>query len=99
MRLLLDTHVLLWWLNNPSHLDPTAEAVIGDGRNEVFVSAASIWEVAIKRATGRLSIPMPLTSTMVKAGILELPIDWNHTRRVARLPNHHRDPFDRILVA
>lgn len=99
MRLLLDTHVLLWWLNNPAHLDPAAQAAIGDGGNEVLVSAASIWEVAIKRSTRRLSIPMPLTSTLVKAGILELPIGWNHTRRVARLPNHHGDPFDRILVA
>ena len=99
MKLLLDTHVLLWWLNAPSHLDPAAEAAISDGSNEIFVSAASIWEVAIKRSTGRLVIPMPLTSTMTKAGIAELPIRWNHVRRVARLPDHHRDPFDRMLVA
>lgn len=99
MKLLLDTHVLLWWLNTPSHLDPAAEAAISDGSNEIFVSAASIWEVAIKRSTGRLVIPMPLTSTMTKAGIAELPIRWNHVRRVARLPDHHRDPFDRMLVA
>lgn len=99
MRLLLDTHVLLWWLNSPSHLDPAAEAAISDGNNEIFVSAATIWEVAIKRSIGRLTIPMPLTSTMTKAGLAELPVRWDHARRVARLPDHHRDPFDRVLVA
>ncbi len=99
MKLLLDTHVLLWWLNNPSRLDPDAKAAISDGNNQVFVSAASIWEVAIKRSTGRLTIPMPLASTMMKAGVVELPVRWNHARRVARLPGHHRDPFDRVLVA
>ncbi len=99
MRLLLDTHVLLWWLNSPSRLDPAAEAAISDGNNEIFVSAATIWEVAIKRSIGRLTIPVPLTSTMTKAGLAELPVRWNHARRVARLPDHHRDPFDRVLVA
>ncbi len=99
MRLLLDTHVLLWWLNSPSRLDPAAEAAISDGNNEIFVSAATIWEVAIKRSIGRLTIPMPLTSMMTKAGLAELPVRWDHARRVARLPDHHRDPFDRVLVA
>ena len=99
MRLLLDTHVALWWLNNPAELHESARDAIADGANEVAVSAASVWEVAIKATAGRLDIPTPFLAALKKAELAELPITWAHSHRVARLPGHHRDPFDRILIA
>lgn len=99
MRLLLDTHVALWWLNDPARLDPIARTAIGAGDNEVRVSAASVWEVAIKTATGRLAAPTPFVAALGSAGIEELPVRWTHADRVMSLPDHHRDPFDRILMA
>lgn len=99
MNLLLDTHVLLWWANDPAKVAADARTAIADSANEVFVSAASVWEAAIKEAAGRLAAPSPVEEAAAAAGMVELPIRWPHTRRAAALPPLHRDPFDRMLVA
>ena len=75
-----------------------ARAAIADGANDVFLSAASIWEAGIKIAAGRLSTPTPIEEAAEDAGIRELPISWKHARRASALPAFHRDPFDRMLV-
>ena len=80
-------------------MEDEARSVIADGANEVFLSSASVWEVAIKVAAGRLSTPTPIDETAEDAGLLELPVRWSHARRAASLPMLHADPFDRMLVA
>jgi PIN domain nuclease of toxin-antitoxin system len=99
LRVLLDTHVALWWANDPGQLQEEARAAISDGANEVFLSAASVWEAEIKLAAGKLSTPTPIEEAAADAGIQELPIRWSHARRAGALPALHRDPFDRMLVA
>jgi PIN domain nuclease of toxin-antitoxin system len=99
MRLLLDTHTVLWSLSSPAQLTADARAAIEDGRNEVLVSAASAWEIAIKRALGRLKAPDDLTSAMEAAVFAALPITIPHALAAGALPPHHRDPFDRMLIA
>jgi PIN domain nuclease of toxin-antitoxin system len=99
LRVLVDTHIALWWANDPARLKEDARAAIADGRNEVFLSAASVWEAAIKVVGGRLSTPTSIDEAAADAGIAELPIRWGHARRAAVLPALHRDPFDRMLVA
>lgn len=99
MRLLLDTHALLWALGLPDELRPEARLAIEDIRNDVFVSAASAWEIAIKRALGRLDAPTDLVEATRVVGFGELPIRVAHALAVERLPPLHRDPFDRMLVA
>lgn len=99
MRLLLDTHVALWWLNDPGELEEEAGKAITDGYNAVFVSAASVWEIAIKEAQGRLSLPEPFWDAAEAAGLIELPVRARHAARAGALPALHRDPFDRMLVA
>jgi PIN domain nuclease of toxin-antitoxin system len=91
--------VALWWANDPAQLANEARDAIEDGVNEVFLSAASVWEASIKAAAGRLSTPTPIEAAAADAGIAELPIRWAHARRAADLPALHRDPFDRMLVA
>jgi PIN domain nuclease of toxin-antitoxin system len=80
-------------------LNEEGRSAIADGANDVFLSAASVWEAAIKVATGRLSTPTPLDEAAEDAGLLELPVHWRHARGAAALPMLHRDPFDRMLVA
>lgn len=99
MRLLLDTHALLWALADPDRLGHEARDAIRDGRNEVLVSAASAWEIAIKQAAGRLRAPDDLLEVMVAAGFGSLPISARHAMMAGALPPHHRDLFDRMLVA
>ncbi len=99
MRILLDTHVVLWWANDPDQLAGEARAMIADGSNDVFLSSASVWEAAIKTAAGRLSTPTPIEEAASTGGLRELAIKWRHARRAAALPPFHRDPFDRMLVA
>ena len=99
MRLLLDTHVLLWALAEDPALDVRAREAATDQRNDVFVSAASVWEIAIKRAQGRLRSPDNLIATVADAGFSELPITFAHAEQAGALPSHHKDPFDRILIA
>ena len=98
MRLLLDTHVALWWLAGTSLAPATADA-IADATNEVFVSAASVWEVEIKSALGKLKVDADFVATLRAEQIDPLPIAWAHAVEAGRLPAHHRDPFDRMLVA
>lgn len=96
--LLLDTHVFLWWRGDPGRLPaPVLEAVAG--ADLVFVSAASAWEAAIKVALGRLELPEPLEAGVLASGFERLPITFTHAEAAAALPPHHRDPFDRMLVA
>lgn len=97
--LLLDTHVVLWWLDDPQQIAPTAREAIADGLNDVFVSAASAWEVAIKSALGKLHAPDDLEAALAEAGFTALPITVRHALGVRELPDVHQDPFDRILVA
>ena len=99
MNLLLDTHALLWWLDDSPELSARARALIGDGRNPVFVSAASVWEIRIKEGLGKLEIPPDFRQTLDRQPFEPLPVTDAHAHGIADLPMHHRDPFDRILVA
>jgi len=99
MNLLLDTCVLLWWLNDDPELSGKARAVVADGRNVVYVSAASIWEIRIKQALGKLRLPRSFRDTLQLQPFMELPVTAEHAHAVFGLPDHHRDPFDRMLVA
>jgi PIN domain nuclease of toxin-antitoxin system len=98
MRVLLDTHLLLWSLAAPSRLPAIARQLIAEG--EIYVSAASIWEISIKSALGKLAAdPNVVLSVLGDAGFIELPVTGAHAARVVSLPAHHRDPFDRLLIA
>lgn len=97
--LLLDTHVFLWWLENNPRLGLQARAAIADGGNRVFVSAVSGWEIAIKRALGKLEAPDGLDAAVSEKGFTHLSIAFAHGERAGALPPHHRDPFDRMLIA
>ena len=103
MRLLLDTQTLLWAAGAPERLSPRARRAIEAGTNEVFVSAASVWEVAIKKQLGRLHYPAGLDDflpeRMAERSLLALPVLMAHAIKVASLSDAHRDPFDRLLVA
>jgi len=97
--LLLDAHTVLWWLADDPTLDPAARSAIADPTNDVLVSAASIWEIEIKRALGKLSAPDGLVTVVDEAGFDVLPITGQDAEVAGSLPAHHRDPFDRMLVA
>ena len=103
MRLLLDTHVWLWTLVSPERLSREASELISDAGTQVFLSAASSWEISIKYRLGRLELPEPpetlIPLRLLRDGLTSLPVDHHHTCRVASLPLHHRDPFDRLLIA
>ena len=98
MRLLLDTHVLLRWLDGQS-LSEAASMAIADPANEVFISSASIWEISIKSEQGKLRITDGFMQILNENAFLMLPISWGHALNAGGLPLHHRDPFDRMLVA
>lgn len=97
MRVLLDTHVLLWAVLNDPRLTMAQAQAISQG--EVYLSSASVWEIGIKRAIGKLDVPEDLFEIAVDAGCRPLPISWTHAEAAAALPLHHSDPFDRMLVA
>jgi PIN domain nuclease of toxin-antitoxin system len=97
-RLLLDTHVFLWWRGEPSRLAPEARDSIATA-DLVFVSVASAWEAAIKVALGRLDLPDTVEAGVLASGFEKLLITFSHAEHAAQLPPHHRDPFDRMLVA
>ncbi|MFH1581968.1 MAG: type II toxin-antitoxin system VapC family toxin [Pseudomonadota bacterium] len=99
MNLLLDTHVLLWWLDDDPNLSRQARTAIADGRNLVFISAAVIWEIQIKYALGKLKIPANFREVLEQQEFEPLDITMEHAYAVADLPPHHSDPFDRMLVA
>lgn len=98
-RLLVDTHVLLWWREDDPALSASARALIADPANDPLVSIASLWEIAIKRSLGKLHVPDDLPDTTVERGFAWLPLTPRHAWEVCGLPHHHRDPFDRLLVA
>ena len=96
---LLDTHILIWWLEWDKRLTDVVYNTICDGTNDIFVSAASVWEIAIKKALGKLNAPDNLTGIVEKKGFQSLPISLFHGERAGALPAHHNDPFDRMLIA
>jgi len=103
MKALLDTHAFLWWINDDPRLSDAARELIGNGESALFLSAASGWEIAIKMRLGRLEVredPQQfIFEQLALNDIAVLPISMNHALRTAALPDHHRDPFDRMLVA
>jgi PIN domain nuclease of toxin-antitoxin system len=102
MRLLLDTHVLLWALVSPDRIPARVREWLASPEHEVLFSAASIWEIAIKVQIGRMELPMPLQEVVtaaVKSGFEELPVKAEYAATIVQLPMYHRDPFDRILIA
>lgn len=99
MKLLLDTHALLWSLSDPDQLDAATRRRIESPENVVFASAVSVWEIEIKRALGKLRAPDGLAGEIARARMTELPLHVRHVERLRGLPSHHRDPFDRMLVS
>ena len=99
MRLLLDTHVFLWWLQGDRRLSSTTRKAIAEPSSIVHVSAVSVWEAAIKVALGRLRMDAELPDEISASGFIELPVASTHAWMAGRLPRHHDDPFDRMLVA
>ena len=99
MRLLLDTHAALWWLADDDRLGAASAQLLADPASEVLLSAAVVWEVAIKRSLGKLDAPEDFAATLIGAGARPLPISVEHADAVAELGWHHRDPFDRLLIA
>ena len=99
MRLLLDTHALLWALSEPRSLAPEARRQLERAESTVFVSAVSGWEMEIKRALGKLDAPDDLAEQLERHRMFELPLHFRHIQRLGKLPPLHRDPFDRMLVA
>ncbi|WP_204079982.1 type II toxin-antitoxin system VapC family toxin [Mycobacterium riyadhense] len=102
-RYLVDTHVWLWMQSDPDRLSDETRAIVADVRNNILFSAASAWEIAIKYRLGKLALPEAPASyvpdRMRRSGTPMLPIEHAHVLRTAELPDHHRDPFDRVLVA
>jgi PIN domain nuclease of toxin-antitoxin system len=98
VNLLLDTHVALWAFGAPERLGHRTQAAIVDPRNTVVVSAATVWEVEIKRVLGKLEAPDGFAALCAQRGFDELPITFEHAEQAARLPRHHDDPFDRMLI-
>ncbi len=99
MNLLLDTHVLLWWLDDPTLLSEQTSTAIKEPDNRIIVSVVSVWEIAIKKALGKLSSPDNLKEVIADAEFELMLIDYEHAWQVKDLPPHHRDPFDRLLVS
>jgi len=99
MKALLDTHVLLWWLDNPKLLSKKAFDIISNENSIIFVSAVSIWEIVIKQSLGKLDIPDKIQPLIESEGFTELPISFAHAKTVGTLPKLHNDPFDRLLIA
>jgi PIN domain nuclease of toxin-antitoxin system len=103
MRLLLDTHILIWWSSNSERLSENVHNLITDANNTIIFSIASVWEMQIKFQLGKLNLDSPLPELIETQkqtnGLQILPIELSHIYTLDGLPNHHRDPFDRILVA
>lgn len=99
MRLLIDSHALLRILSNPRQLSTDARSALGDPVNERFVSVAALWEIAIKVSAGKLSIPTAVDAAVAHLAAIPLAITIGHVKRVQTLPFHHRDLFDRMMIA
>ncbi|HEX3345000.1 MAG TPA: type II toxin-antitoxin system VapC family toxin [Polyangiaceae bacterium] len=98
MNLLLDTHVVLWWRGDAERIAPAVREAIASA-DTVFVSVASAWEIAIKQALGRVRLPETFATGVDRSGFARLTITFEHAAAAARLPRHHADPFDRMLIA
>jgi PIN domain nuclease of toxin-antitoxin system len=99
LKLLLDTHAVIWFTEDAHQLSTSAAAAIEDPTNDILLSAVVAWEIAIKRGVGKLRVANNYVDVMLAAGSRELPVAIAHARRVEKLPPHHSDPFDRLLVA
>ena len=99
VRLLLDTHAFLWWDQQLRRLSRPLRAAIADEANDIFVSAATIGELAIKRAIGKLRFDRPIVAAVRALGFEILPVTGGHAEHAGGLPRHHNDPFDRLLIA
>ena len=102
MKFLVDTHVLLWFYDRDSRLSKTARLLIEADDSERIISAASVWEIAIKVSAGKLTLPVSMNDYIAEKildGFQISPIEWPHAAKVAELPYHHRDPFDRLIAA
>lgn len=99
MKLLLDTHAALWWVHDDERMSDPALGALEDPGNEILLSAVSAWEISIKRATGKLSARSSTVADLLAGGARELPVTIVHAQGLERLPPHHSDPFDRLLVA
>ena len=99
MRLLIDTHIFLWADERPRRIAPPLRAAMRDETNEIVVSAASIWEIAIKRAIGKLRFDRPIVAAVLALGFEILPVAGAHAEHAGGLPPHHSDPFDRLIIA
>lgn len=103
MRILIDTHIFIWYIQNSERLPRSIVKLINDGKNDILLSVASIWEMAIKQSTGKLNLGVPYTSFIEEQMRLNnielLPIKLAHIEVITTLPFHHRDPFDRLLIA
>jgi PIN domain nuclease of toxin-antitoxin system len=99
LRLLLDSHALVWWLLEDPQLAPDVAEAIEDEANDVLASAVTVWEIEIKKTAGKLRLPGDVALQIQAAGFTPLPITYRHAHVAAQLPRHHGDPFDRMLVA
>ncbi|MEE8397807.1 MAG: type II toxin-antitoxin system VapC family toxin [Desulfobacterales bacterium] len=103
MKYLLDTHTFLWWITDSQHLSQMAREIVGDGHSELYWSSAGSWEIAIKYNLGRLPLPeapeLLIPTELARNRIDVLPIFNEHAFKAGQLPMHHRDPFDRLLIA
>lgn len=99
MTYLIDTHILIWWLADDPQLPADARSVIADGSNDILVSAVTIAEIAIKKSLGKLDMPVTAKEALRIGGFDQLPLTADHAARLETLPWHHRDPFDRMLIA
>jgi PIN domain nuclease of toxin-antitoxin system len=99
LRLLLDTNAFIWWRDGSPRLSPRVREQIGDPENDIAVSVTSLWEITIKRALGKLQFLQDFEEVLAEEGFDLLPIGYRHLRALADLPLHHRDPFDRVLIA
>lgn len=103
MKVLLDTHAWLWMIDAPERLTASSRDLLASAEHEVFLSAASVWELAIKHSSGRFVLPGPpavvVPALVARSRVTPLPVSQTHALRVANLPVHHRDPFDRLLIA
>lgn len=98
-RLLIDTHVFIWWLTNDPALGPVTRSSIAKGTNSVFVSAVTPWEITIKRSIGKLQFDADFDEAMERNNFYALSISHAHAEQAGDLPRHHGDPFDRMLIA
>jgi len=100
MRLLLDTHILLWWVMGDRRLPKSLSTIVASSDSDVAVSAATMWEITIKRMLGRIDVDLEeLRASIAADGFSELPLRFSHSLKLEVLPRHHDDPFDRILIA